>query len=165
MRGAVSMALAYNQVWATLLIRSFGLRAVIVVNKDGNWYIKTDPNNCLMQFTRSGHTQLRSNAIMITSTITVVLFSTVVSISFVVSGILRQCPLVLFHYRGYFVAYASLIISSFLSFIYLFCLYKYTYFQFEFLLLCINFSMVLVHEMLKTLLILVFAKSLTLVER
>jgi NhaP-type Na+/H+ or K+/H+ antiporter len=42
MRGAVSMALAYNQ------------------------------------FTRSGHTQLRSNAIMITSTITVVLFSTVV---------------------------------------------------------------------------------------
>lgn len=31
-----------------------------------------------MQFTRSGHTQLRANAIMITSTITVVLFSTVV---------------------------------------------------------------------------------------
>ncbi|RDX96397.1 Sodium/hydrogen exchanger 2 [Mucuna pruriens] len=42
MRGAVSMALAYNQ------------------------------------FTMSGHTSLRSNAIMITSTITVVLFSTVV---------------------------------------------------------------------------------------
>ncbi|XP_058077933.1 sodium/hydrogen exchanger 1 isoform X1 [Magnolia sinica] len=42
MRGAVSMALAYNQ------------------------------------FTRSGHTQLPGNAIMITSTITVVLFSTVV---------------------------------------------------------------------------------------
>nr|QNH89934.1 NaH-antiporter-like protein [Vuralia turcica] len=42
MRGAVSMALAYNQ------------------------------------FTMSGHTQLRTNAIMITSTITVVLFSTVV---------------------------------------------------------------------------------------
>ncbi|KAE8010106.1 hypothetical protein FH972_006499 [Carpinus fangiana] len=42
MRGAVSMALAYNQ------------------------------------FTRAGHTQLRPNAIMITSTITVVLFSTVV---------------------------------------------------------------------------------------
>nr|AID51453.1 vacuolar Na+/H+ reverse transporter [Glehnia littoralis] len=42
MRGAVSMALAYNQ------------------------------------FTRGGHTQLRGNAIMITSTITVVLFSTVV---------------------------------------------------------------------------------------
>ncbi|GKV07544.1 hypothetical protein SLEP1_g19301 [Rubroshorea leprosula] len=42
MRGAVSMALAYNQ------------------------------------FTRSGHTQLRENAILITSTITVVLFSTVV---------------------------------------------------------------------------------------
>ncbi|XP_020590423.1 sodium/hydrogen exchanger 1-like isoform X1 [Phalaenopsis equestris] len=42
MRGAVSIALAYNQ------------------------------------FTRAGHTQLRSNAIMITSTITVVLFSTVV---------------------------------------------------------------------------------------
>nr|ABG89337.1 Na+/H+ antiporter [Caragana korshinskii] len=42
MRGAVSMALAYNQ------------------------------------FTMSGHTQLRCNAIMITSTITVVLFSTVV---------------------------------------------------------------------------------------
>uniref|UniRef100_A0A1D1XH87 Sodium/hydrogen exchanger 2 n=1 Tax=Anthurium amnicola TaxID=1678845 RepID=A0A1D1XH87_9ARAE len=42
MRGAVSMALAYNK------------------------------------FTRSGHTQLRGNAIMITSTITVVLFSTVV---------------------------------------------------------------------------------------
>nr|GMD76645.1 sodium/hydrogen exchanger 2-like [Ipomoea batatas]GMD77403.1 sodium/hydrogen exchanger 2-like [Ipomoea batatas]GMD80571.1 sodium/hydrogen exchanger 2-like [Ipomoea batatas] len=42
MRGAVSMALAYNQ------------------------------------FTRSGYTQLRENAIMITSTITVVLFSTVV---------------------------------------------------------------------------------------
>ncbi|KAF5453916.1 hypothetical protein F2P56_023628 [Juglans regia] len=42
MRGAVSIALAYNQ------------------------------------FTRSGHTQLRENAIMITSTITVVLFSTVV---------------------------------------------------------------------------------------
>ncbi|KAK2992663.1 hypothetical protein RJ640_014913 [Escallonia rubra] len=42
MRGAVSMALAYNQ------------------------------------FTRSGHTQLRGNAIMITSTITIVLFSTVV---------------------------------------------------------------------------------------
>nr|BAB56105.1 Na H-antiportor [Petunia x hybrida] len=42
MRGAVSMALAYNQ------------------------------------FTRGGHTQLRANAIMITSTITVVLFSTVV---------------------------------------------------------------------------------------
>ncbi|KAD3641746.1 hypothetical protein E3N88_30970 [Mikania micrantha] len=42
MRGAVSMALAYNQ------------------------------------FTRSGHTKLRGNAIMITSTITVVLFSTVV---------------------------------------------------------------------------------------
>lgn len=42
MRGAVSMALAYNQ------------------------------------FTREGHTQLRGNAIMITSTITVVLFSTMV---------------------------------------------------------------------------------------
>ncbi|KAF8394506.1 hypothetical protein HHK36_020716 [Tetracentron sinense] len=42
MRGAVSMALAYNQ------------------------------------FTMAGHTQLRGNAIMITSTITVVLFSTVV---------------------------------------------------------------------------------------
>ncbi|XVF42523.1 hypothetical protein PTKIN_Ptkin01aG0370500 [Pterospermum kingtungense] len=42
MRGAVSMALAYNQ------------------------------------FTRAGHTQLRSNAIMITSTISIVLFSTVV---------------------------------------------------------------------------------------
>ncbi|KAK4365918.1 hypothetical protein RND71_013798 [Anisodus tanguticus] len=42
MRGAVSMALAYNQ------------------------------------FTKGGHTQLRGNAIMITSTITVVLFSTVV---------------------------------------------------------------------------------------
>ncbi|GMH18791.1 hypothetical protein Nepgr_020632 [Nepenthes gracilis] len=42
MRGAVSMALAYNQ------------------------------------FTRSGHTQLHGNAMMITSTITVVLFSTVV---------------------------------------------------------------------------------------
>ncbi|XP_017977096.1 PREDICTED: sodium/hydrogen exchanger 2 [Theobroma cacao] len=42
MRGAVSMALAYNQ------------------------------------FTRLGHTQLRANAIMITSTITIVLFSTVV---------------------------------------------------------------------------------------
>ncbi|KAK4379972.1 hypothetical protein RND71_001834 [Anisodus tanguticus] len=42
MRGAVSMALAYNQ------------------------------------FTRGGHTQLRGNAIMITSTITVVLFSTMV---------------------------------------------------------------------------------------
>ncbi|CAK7348238.1 unnamed protein product [Dovyalis caffra] len=42
MRGAVSMALAYNQ------------------------------------FTRSGHTQLQGNAVMITSTITVVLFSTVV---------------------------------------------------------------------------------------
>ncbi|CAB4316007.1 unnamed protein product [Prunus armeniaca] len=42
MRGAVSIALAYNQ------------------------------------FTRSGHTQLRPNAILITSTITVVLFSTVV---------------------------------------------------------------------------------------
>ncbi|XP_073053407.1 sodium/hydrogen exchanger 1 [Primulina eburnea] len=42
MRGAVSMALAYNQ------------------------------------FTRDGHTQLRGNAILITSTITVVLFSTVV---------------------------------------------------------------------------------------
>ncbi|XP_026449338.1 sodium/hydrogen exchanger 1-like isoform X2 [Papaver somniferum] len=42
MRGAVSVALAYNQ------------------------------------FTRAGHTQLRGNAIMITSTITVVLFSTVV---------------------------------------------------------------------------------------
>ncbi|GMY16495.1 sodium/hydrogen exchanger 2-like isoform X2 [Fagus crenata] len=42
MRGAVSVALAYNQ------------------------------------FTRSGHTQLRGNAIMITSTITVVLFTTVV---------------------------------------------------------------------------------------
>ncbi|XP_042025403.1 sodium/hydrogen exchanger 2-like isoform X3 [Salvia splendens] len=44
MRGAVSMALAYNQ------------------------------------FTRAGHTQLRGNAIMITSTITVVLFSTVHSV-------------------------------------------------------------------------------------
>ncbi|XP_047319356.1 sodium/hydrogen exchanger 2-like [Impatiens glandulifera] len=42
MRGAVSMALAYNK------------------------------------FTRAGHTQLKANAIMITSTITVVLFSTVV---------------------------------------------------------------------------------------
>ncbi|CAA0815366.1 Sodium/hydrogen exchanger 2 [Striga hermonthica] len=42
MRGAVSMALAYNQ------------------------------------FTRAGHTQLRGNAILITSTITIVLFSTVV---------------------------------------------------------------------------------------
>lgn len=31
-----------------------------------------------MQFTRLGHTKLRENAIMITSTITVVLFSTVV---------------------------------------------------------------------------------------
>nr|AAQ08988.1 Na/H antiporter Nhx1 [Tetragonia tetragonoides] len=53
MRGAVSMALAYNQ------------------------------------FTRSGHTQLRGNAIMITSTISVVLVSTVVF------GILTK-PLILF---------------------------------------------------------------------
>nr|AVZ43929.1 vacuolar Na+/H+ antiporter [Halogeton glomeratus] len=53
MRGAVSMALAYNQ------------------------------------FTRSGHTQLRGNAIMITSTITVVLFSTMVF------GLLTK-PLILF---------------------------------------------------------------------
>nr|BAX01506.1 Na/H vacular antiporter [Bassia scoparia] len=53
MRGAVSMALAYNQ------------------------------------FTRSGHTQLRGNAIMITSTITVVLFSTMVF------GLLTK-PLIMF---------------------------------------------------------------------
>nr|ADK62565.1 Na+/H+ antiporter [Halostachys caspica] len=53
MRGAVSMALAYNQ------------------------------------FTMSGHTQLRGNAIMITSTITVVLFSTMVF------GLLTK-PLILF---------------------------------------------------------------------
>nr|BAJ06110.1 sodium/proton antiporter [Salsola komarovii] len=53
MRGAVSMALAYNQ------------------------------------FTRAGHTQLRGNAIMITSTITVVLFSTMVF------GLLTK-PLILF---------------------------------------------------------------------
>nr|AAZ82019.1 Na+/H+ antiporter [Salicornia bigelovii] len=53
MRGAVSMALAYNQ------------------------------------FTRSGHTQLRGNAIMITSTITIVLFSTMVF------GLLTK-PLILF---------------------------------------------------------------------
>nr|AJE75847.1 Na+/H+ antiporter protein [Salsola ferganica] len=53
MRGAVSMALAYNQ------------------------------------FTRSGHTQLRGNAIMITSTISVVLFSTMVF------GLLTK-PLILF---------------------------------------------------------------------
>lgn len=33
---------------------------------------------CVAQFTRAGHTQLRGNAILITSTITVVLFSTVV---------------------------------------------------------------------------------------
>nr|AAQ72785.1 Na+/H+ antiporter [Oxybasis glauca] len=53
MRGAVSMALAYNQ------------------------------------FTRSGHTQLRGNAIMITSTTTVVLFSTMVF------GLLAK-PLIMF---------------------------------------------------------------------
>nr|AHY19032.1 Na+/H+ antiporter [Atriplex halimus] len=53
MRGAVSMALAYNQ------------------------------------FTRSGHTQLRGNAIMITSTISVVLFSTMVF------GLLTK-PLIMF---------------------------------------------------------------------
>lgn len=53
MRGAVSIALAYNQ------------------------------------FTRSGHTQLRGNAIMITSTITVVLFSTAVF------GLLTK-PLIIF---------------------------------------------------------------------
>lgn len=53
MRGAVSMALAYNK------------------------------------FTRSGHTQLRGNAFMITSTISVVLFSTVVF------GLLTK-PLILF---------------------------------------------------------------------
>lgn len=34
-----------------------------------------------MQFTRSGHTQIRANAIMITSTITVVLFSTLVNLN------------------------------------------------------------------------------------
>ncbi|KAK6130440.1 hypothetical protein DH2020_035850 [Rehmannia glutinosa] len=53
MRGAVSMALAYNQ---------------------------EAPDSLLvpMQFTKAGHTQDRGNAIMITSTITVVLFSTVV---------------------------------------------------------------------------------------
>lgn len=34
-----------------------------------------------MQFTKAGYTQLRGNSIMITSTITIVLFSTVVSIS------------------------------------------------------------------------------------
>ncbi|TKY61432.1 Sodium/hydrogen exchanger 2 [Spatholobus suberectus] len=50
MRGAVSMALAYNQVRGTLLIRIH----------------------------LSGHTELQTNAIMITSTITVVLVSTVV---------------------------------------------------------------------------------------
>ncbi|CAI9102418.1 OLC1v1000684C2 [Oldenlandia corymbosa var. corymbosa] len=36
-------------------------------------------NGCIWQFTTSGHTHVRSNAFMITSTITIVLFSTVVT--------------------------------------------------------------------------------------
>lgn len=38
--------------------------------------------NIFIQFTRAGHTQKKENALMITSTITVVLFSTAVRISF-----------------------------------------------------------------------------------
>lgn len=37
----------------------------------------------LLQFTTSGHTDIHENAVMITSTITVVLFSTVVNICLV----------------------------------------------------------------------------------
>ncbi|EOY10658.1 Sodium/hydrogen exchanger [Theobroma cacao] len=58
MRGAVSMALAYNQ------------------------------------FTRLGHTQLRANAIMITSTITIVLFSTVVLLHINAPNMFGSCCLI-----------------------------------------------------------------------
>lgn len=49
----------------------------------------------LMQFTRSGHTELRGNAIMITSTITVCLFSTMVRYFF-------TCQLLIEYYMMHF---------------------------------------------------------------
>lgn len=45
-----------------------------------NFFLKKERLLLLMQFTRAGHTQDRANAILITSTITVVLFSTVVKL-------------------------------------------------------------------------------------
>lgn len=67
MRGAVSMALAYNQV--IYILHQVQLRVTTTM---------LHPKTMNLQFTRAGHTQLRGNAILITSTITVVLFSTVV---------------------------------------------------------------------------------------
>lgn len=96
MRGAVSIALAYNQascgncffwssVFSSELYFKIQIRAVFVRES----WIKEREMALMsylidlfyfiwMQFTRSGHTQLRANAIMITSTISVVLVSTVV---------------------------------------------------------------------------------------
>lgn len=103
MRGAVSMALAYNQVIIDIIVISefnFEILMSIFTRKrcffpfSSVWETMCETQrrttSCRtfhwtsllslswMQFTRSGHTQLRANAIMITSTITVVLVSTVV---------------------------------------------------------------------------------------
>ncbi|XP_040242828.1 sodium/hydrogen exchanger 1 isoform X2 [Aegilops tauschii subsp. strangulata] len=66
MRGAVSIALAYNK----------GVRARVA----GLFANETAPGKgwIFAYFAKSGHTQLPSNAIMITSTIIIVLFSTIV---------------------------------------------------------------------------------------
>lgn len=69
MRGAVSMALAYNQVISVCYSIS---NTINKIQNDASLKLN------VMQFTRSGHTQLLGNAIMITSTISVVLFSTMV---------------------------------------------------------------------------------------
>ncbi|KAK4771650.1 hypothetical protein SAY87_032182 [Trapa incisa] len=79
MRGAVSMALAYNQVQGKGSLVRLPRYTILVFS------LENERNSCSwmshifihMQFSRS-EAKLRGNAFMITSTITVVLFSTVV---------------------------------------------------------------------------------------
>lgn len=76
-----------------------------------SWYCLMKPDFKHLQFTRSGHTQQPVNAIMITSTITVVLFSTMVMSTLEVNlfisiafGLLKACV--------YFLIYCNVSIPS-----------------------------------------------------
>lgn len=80
MRGAVSMALAYNKVKSKTksLLEALFSRFDIADCFVSHEHAFANPSCMLMQFAMA-ETKARNNAFMITSTITVVLFSTVVS--------------------------------------------------------------------------------------
>lgn len=88
-------SIAYTSV--VLITQLFSVQAILV--KEGRLFSHcfypsffSEFNISILQFTRAGHTQVKENAIMITSTITVVLFSTTVHIHFPYMLYKLSCP-------------------------------------------------------------------------